>query len=88
MRESLPTECSHCKGSALYARKVPAHGFNSLLYGIGGSPAIDVVLCTTCGHMMLFADEKSIKNIGKITTGWKRLPQETHRQETPDNEHK
>jgi len=74
MELRLPSACPNCQGRELYTRRASTSHL-PLLSGLGGFlhfAHIDVVLCATCGHCMLFADEEATAKV-KTTNGWRPL---------------
>ncbi|BBO32128.1 hypothetical protein [Lacipirellula parvula] len=74
---SLPTQCSHCNGTALYTTKIGANGGYGpfLLPKLGqlfSYAKFDAVLCADCGHYQLFADSETRERVTD-TSIWTRL---------------
>ena len=74
MEPRLPSTCPNCRGEELYTRRQPTSDVR-LLSGLGGFmhfAEFDVVLCSSCGHFMLFADEEAAAKV-KTKTDWRSL---------------
>ena len=74
MEPRLPSACPNCRGHDLHTRRQTTSHV-PLLNGLGGFlhfAHMDVVLCATCGHCMLFADEDAAAKV-KTANGWQPL---------------
>jgi hypothetical protein len=74
MEPRLPSTCPNCRGQELYTRR-QSTSHVPLLNGLGGFlhfAHMDVVLCSSCGHCMLFADEEATAKV-KTESDWRSL---------------
>ena len=78
MNKPQVDRCPHCDSSELFHQKVASGGGYGphLLPGLGGIfdiPFFHAILCSDCGHVMLFAEKHRLERLSRKRSGWKKL---------------